>query len=154
MDDSSKTTQVKIVEQDEPVPVVIADTAQPLPVKVMAENHDPHISKQTISTYAPPATTVEKGQGLTASPTSTEEEDRHSASQRQINRYWERVQGYIAVLVTTTSCAISLILVWRGEYALGVGLISSMVFLVIGFYFGRSNHERVGGVQLPMYQGR
>lgn len=133
MPDTDKTkpaAPVKIVDQTEPVPVVVTETI-PAPVAL-----------------------VEKGHGFTASPKSTEEEDRHSASQRQINRYWERVQGYIAVLVTTTACGIAVLLVWRGEYALGVGLISSMVFLVVGFYFGRSNHERVGGVQLPNYQGR
>lgn len=145
--DEPKASPVKIVEQDEPVPVTIADTAQPLPVEVVATQPDPHTAKQTVTHYTPPQSTVEKGQGLTASPTSTEEEDRHSASQRQINRKWENVQGTIAIMVTTTACAISLLLIWRAEYALGIGLISTMVGTVIIFYFQRTNHEKVGGVQ-------
>lgn len=130
MSETAQPAPVQIVEQKDPVPVVILESPPPVP-----------------------PITVEKGQGLTASPTSTEEQDRHTASQRQINRYWERIQGFLAVLVTVTACVIAFILIWRAEYALGVGLISSMVFLVIGFYFGRTNHEKVGGIQSP-YQGR
>jgi F0F1-type ATP synthase assembly protein I len=80
---------------------------------------------------------------------TTSEEDRHSLSQRQVNMVWERTQSSIALAVVVTTCV--------GIFIGRIWLVSSMplpaewwtiVGLVIGFYFGRTNHAKVGGVQL------
>lgn len=83
------------------------------------------------------------------SPTTTSEEDRHSAGQRQINRVWEYTQALIAILVSTATLyvAAQLALNDGGEMAAFL-LLSNAFFLVIGFYFGRTNHQRVGGVNI------
>jgi len=73
--------------------------------------------------------------------TTTVEEDLHSASQRKINLIWEYTQAAIAVLVVAANIAVVFV-VTESE------LLAYAFFLVIGFYFGRTNHSRVGGVRL------
>lgn len=86
-------------------------------------------------------------------PNTTAEENLHSASQRRVNMVWEYTQSLIALMVVATTMIIVVILVYRTEYDKALQLLSSMVFLILGFYYGRTNHEKVGGVTLP-YQGR
>ena len=86
-------------------------------------------------------------------PTTTEEENKHALSQREVNKIWEYTQAVIAILVTTASLIVCVALVIRGESKEALILISGAFFLIIGSYFQRTNHTKVGGVQLP-YQGR
>lgn len=76
--------------------------------------------------------------------TTTEEEDVHSASQRQINLIWEKTQAAIAVFVVIGAVA--------GTFYFGPTvtppLLANAFFLIVGFYFGRTNHQRIGGVQI------
>lgn len=139
MEDSTKTTAVKIVEQDEPVPVVIADVGQPLPVEVVAENHDPHVAKQTISTYAPPQATVARADGMVASPTTTAEQDLVTKGQRSINLIWETTQSLIAITITVavTYCDIM---------GIKTENLGKAFVLVIAIYFVRMNHIKIGGI--------
>jgi hypothetical protein len=85
-------------------------------------------------------------------PTTTSEQDLHAASRRQINRIWEVTQATIAILVTlvTLFVAAAPVFVIRapgldisGERS-GTSLLANAFFLVIGFYFGRTNHSRIG----------
>ena len=73
--------------------------------------------------------------------TTTSEQDRHSLGQRRVNLVWEGTQAAIAVSVTCATL-----------YAALNGIESSALgnafFLVVGFYFGRTNHQRVGGVEI------
>ena len=100
----------------------------------------------------------------TTAPTTTEEDDRRTASQRAINLKWEDTQSKVALAVCGVSLAIAGGLAMFGKW-LGTGelQLASVVFLygvanlVIGFYFGRTNHQRTGGVESPYqqpYQGR
>ncbi len=70
---------------------------------------------------------------------TTSEQDRKTFGQRRINLIWEITQAFIALSVTVGAL-----------YAAMHGTVSEMLgnafFLVIGFYFGRTNHQRVGGV--------
>jgi Na+/phosphate symporter len=77
-------------------------------------------------------------------PTTTSEQDRHSYGQRRINLIWEGTQAVIAVVVTmaTLYVASQLALKGSGETAAFL-LLSNAFFLVIGFYFSRSNHNRI-----------
>lgn len=74
-------------------------------------------------------------------PTTTVEENLHSSSQRRVNIIWEITQAIIALSVITAIifCSISKI---ESESLVNMG------YLVVGFYFGRTNHEKVGGVNL------
>jgi hypothetical protein len=71
---------------------------------------------------------------------TTTEESRYTASQRRINLIWETTQAIIAVAVVAAN-------VWAA-FALPAqnGLLANAFFLVIGFYFGRTNHARAGGM--------
>lgn len=72
---------------------------------------------------------------------TTSEQDRHSLGQRRINLIWELTQGVIALAVTGAALMAAL----QGTSS---ELLGNAFFLVIGFYFGRTNHQRVGGVEL------
>lgn len=82
-------------------------------------------------------------------PLSKEETALHTAGQRQINRIWEITQALIAVSVAgaTLYVASTLSIYSQGDMAAFL-LLSNAFFLVIGFYFGRTNHQRVGGVDI------
>ena len=81
--------------------------------------------------------------------TTTSEQDRHTLGQRRVNIIWELTQALIAVAVTgaTLYVAGNLAMREQGQTAAFL-LLSNAFFLVIGFYFGRTNHQRVGGVEL------
>ena len=75
----------------------------------------------------------------------------HSAGQRQINRIWEYTQAFIALLITITSLFVAATLSLSGSpdaQTAAFVFIYGVANLVIGFYFGRTNHTRVGGVEL------
>jgi cobalamin synthase len=82
-----------------------------------------------------------------AAPTTTSEQDRKTAGQRRVNIIWEVTQALIAIWVTGATLFVSskLALKGSGETAAFL-LLSNAFFLVIGFYFGRTNHQRTGGV--------
>jgi hypothetical protein len=74
--------------------------------------------------------------------TTTVEEDLHSASQRRVNLIWEYTQAAIAISTVFANII--------GAFFLPAtnALLANAFFLIVGFYFGRTNHARVGGVQL------
>lgn len=83
--------------------------------------------------------------------TTTSEQDRKTAGQRRINIIWEVTQAIIAVSVVMTTLFVD------GRVALTEGALSAtqnaglmqlnvMAALVTGFYFGRTNHQRQGGI--------
>lgn len=76
-----------------------------------------------------------------------DERARKTAGQRQINLIWETTQAVVAIAVTivTLYTAASLVLTGDADAAAFL-LMSNSFFLVIGFYFGRTNHQRSGGV--------
>lgn len=71
---------------------------------------------------------------------TTAEQDRHTASQRTMNLVWELTQAAIAILVVVANVLASFYLSGDSNTILG-----NAFFLVIGFYFGRTNHARTGG---------
>jgi hypothetical protein len=73
---------------------------------------------------------------------TTLEEDRHTAGKRKINLIWEFTQSTIALLITAATIIAVLFALVEGN------ILANAFFLVIGFYFGRTNHQRVGGVEL------
>lgn len=70
-----------------------------------------------------------------------------SLGQRRINLIWEFTQASIAVGVTIATLWASTSLTLRGDAGEAAFLLlSNSFFLVIGFYFGRTNHQKIGGV--------
>lgn len=76
-----------------------------------------------------------------------EETAYHSAGQRRVNLIWETTQALIASSVTLATLWASVSLALRGDQGTAAFLLlSNAFFLVIGFYFGRTNHEKTGGI--------
>ena len=78
---------------------------------------------------------------------TTPEEDRTTASQRRVNIIWETTQAIIAIFITVTACVV------YGVRALSTTplgaaaeVLSNAFFLIVGFYFSRTNHTKTGGV--------
>ena len=81
--------------------------------------------------------------------TTTAEQDLRTAGQRRINNIWEYTQAFIAVTVTTTVLTVTWKIVESTKENLAQAcflLLSNAFFLVIGFYFGRTNHARIGDI--------
>jgi cobalamin synthase len=75
------------------------------------------------------------------------ESDRVSHGQRRINLIWEITQAVVALAVTGVTLFVSASLALRGDTDEAARLLlSNAFFLVVGFYFGRTNHQRVGGI--------
>lgn len=73
--------------------------------------------------------------------------DRVTHGQRRINLVWELTQALIALAVTLTTLYVSAALAVKDDAQTAAFLLlSNAFFLVIGFYFGRTNHTRTGGV--------
>lgn len=90
-------------------------------------------------------------------PTTTAEFDRKTSGQRRINLIWEVVQAAIAMSVVMTVLWVASSLAFIAvnpevtERQAAIAnpafmLLSNLVSLVIGFYFGRTNHTRQGGI--------
>lgn len=120
-----------------PTPVLIAAEQSPVPVIVEAT--------------APPAVplmppTVNKREGVTLPPTTTEEQDTVTKGQRHINRVWEYSQAAIALLIT-------LAIVYCAINKISSQDLTNSFFLIIGFYFSRANHQATGGVGAKPLEG-
>ena len=71
---------------------------------------------------------------------------RRTAGQRRVNIIWETTQAMIAVTVTISTLYVSARLATSGGSDMAAFLLlSNAFFLVIGFYFGRTNHARPTG---------
>ena len=80
-------------------------------------------------------------------PSTTLQEDLTTAGQRRVNLIWEYTQAAIALLVILSNMIVGtyrglVVEVGRAEYPI---ILSSSLFLVIGFYFSRTNHAAIGG---------
>lgn len=84
-------------------------------------------------------------------PNTTEQEDLTFAGQRRINLIWEVTQATIAVAVT-------LALIFLSAVKTSAPELNNAFFLIVGFYFGRSNHSNIGGLGVKVsrtpYEGR
>lgn len=80
-------------------------------------------------------------------PTTTAEQDLVTYGQRRINIIWEVTQAAVAIAVTFTTLYVAarLAINEKGETAAFL-LLSNVFFLVVGTYFQRTNHTKVGGI--------
>lgn len=70
---------------------------------------------------------------------TTEQDDITTLGQRRVNLIWETTQAAIAIMVTVALIYISI-------YRIDAAELENAFFLIIGFYFSRTNHTAIGGV--------
>ena len=94
---------------------------------------------------------------VSVAPTTTTQQDLVSAGQRRINLIWEYTQSIISLFVVASNMIVA---VYDGisshphEFPV---ILSSALFLIVGFYFSRTNHAAIGGVGTKPsspYEGR
>jgi hypothetical protein len=69
----------------------------------------------------------------------TTQHDMTTAGQRRINLIWEVTQGLIAIVTTGAMIYCSVNKIVSQE-------LTNAFFLIVGFYFSRTNHAQIGGV--------
>ena len=82
--------------------------------------------------------------------TTTFEEDIVTAGQRRINLIWEVTQALIALMITGA-------IIYTAITKTPEEVLTNAFFLIVGFYFSRTNHTQIGGVGKKPdieYQGR
>lgn len=83
--------------------------------------------------------------------TTTEEEDIVTAGQRRVNLVWEVTQSVIAITVSSA-------LIYVSIAKIDSDVLKNAFFLIIGFYFSRTNHAAIGGIgkkpEQQKYTGR
>jgi hypothetical protein len=93
-------------------------------------------------------------------PNTTHQDDLVIAGQRKINLIWEVTQAVIAVTVVLSNMIVG---TYQGLHGVSgfvmPPILSNSLFLVIGFYFARTNHTNTGGigrktVEEQPYEGR
>lgn len=88
---------------------------------------------------------------ISLAPTTTRQQDLTTKGQRNINLIWEITQSLIALGITmaVVFCAVHHIVSQE---------LTNAFFLIIGFYYSRTNHAAIGGIgPKPLsqpYEGR
>lgn len=136
-----------------PVPVEIAGPS-PVPVEIVAG--DPREGEQRMKSPPSPSMRVQSQRADPSLPANTTfQEDLTTAGQRRINLIWEYTQAAIALCVVLFSMGASVVaMVYGKEIPSIIGVAFGMV---TGFYFARTNHERIGGLGAKAsktYEGR
>lgn len=90
-------------------------------------------------------------------PTTTFQEDLTTAGQRRVNLVWEYTQSFVTVLVVITNMVVAGINSVKGVAHEHPVILSSSLFLILGFYYSRTNHAAIGGIGFKPsqeYKGR
>lgn len=80
--------------------------------------------------------------------TTTAQEDLTTAGQRRVNLIWEYTQSFVTIAVVLANMIVAVYNgvsrgVILGEHP---AILSSALFLILGAYFQRTNHQRIGGI--------
>jgi len=90
---------------------------------------------------------IEKQHSRSLSPTTTVQDDLTTAGQRKVNLIWEFTQAFIAIVVILSNMIVGVLFAVNGKDDANYPLVlSSSLFLIVGFYFSRTNHQAIGGV--------
>jgi hypothetical protein len=76
--------------------------------------------------------------------TTTSEQDRKTFAQRTISFIWETTQAIVAISITFA-------MIYAALNKIESAPLTNSFFLIVGFYFSRTNHTKVGTVG---YEGR
>ena len=81
-------------------------------------------------------------------PTTTFQEDVTTAGQRKVNLIWEYTQSIVTLVVVMTNMIVAAINAIRkvGMVDSHPVILSSSLFLILGFYYSRTNHAAIGGI--------
>ena len=79
-------------------------------------------------------------------PTTTLQQDVTTAGQRRINLIWESTQAAIAVTVVGAYVAM---IIKKIDVPI---TLDNLLFVIITFYFARTNSHRIGGVGVTDFQ--
>lgn len=138
----------------DPIPVVVL-SPDPLPVVVVST--DGHAAPPTTTTAEQDRQSAgERLAAKTIAPLTTAEQDRKTASQRRVNIIWEIEQALIANVFIVAAAGIAVWMIYQGlqtpidaqVLAMATAafiFLTNTVSTVVGFYFGRTNHEKSGG---------
>lgn len=122
-----------MTKMETPKPVTIVDTEKTIPVTVVDHKVE--------------TTLVNQDDKQSLSPNTTQQEDITHAGQRRINLIWEVTQAIIALTVVMSNIVMGVYFGIHGKADSGYPLVlSSSLFLIVGFYFSRTNHAAIGGV--------
>ena len=130
----------------EPQPVVVAN---PDPVLVTDVNNDP---REVRIVEGPSETASIINAKTVAHKATTDARILEAAGQRETSNLWERTQQIIALAVVGASLTTAVFLIVFGAIhnadaePVAFVFLASVANLVFGFYFGRTNHTRVGGI--------
>lgn len=101
---------------------------------------------------------MEQQSALSLEPTTTHQEDLTTAGQRKVNLVWEYTQSAIVIFVVLSNMIAALFNVFHKVDLNVPAVLSSALFMVLGFYLGRTNHAAIGGIGpqplMPKYTGR
>lgn len=151
-----KITPVKIVETEKPIEVIV-DPTKPTDVKIIETPNSP--IAVIIEDDKKETRTVSKDDKQVLSPHTSEEDERVSLGQRNINLIWETTQSKIALISVISSQAVNIIVILSLLFKEGdtksdviavitasIAAMNLTVGIIIGFYFSRTNHSAIGGV--------
>lgn len=127
------------------------DTKHPIVEAVLADPVVKAATEEMVTALGPNVT--DQSGNTTAAPTTTAEQDRSTLGQREVNLMWEGTQRQIALSVIIVALSVAAWLAVTSETDTKTAasvFLYGVANLVIGFYFGRTNHQRIGGV----WQGR
>jgi len=90
-------------------------------------------------------------------PNTTLQEDLVTLGQRKVNLIWEYTQAMIALVVVFANMLVGVFTALYSDERRHPVILTSAFFLIIGFYFSRTNHAAIGGIgrkpEQP-YEGR
>ena len=78
-------------------------------------------------------------------PNTTIQEDITTDRQSRINLIWEITQATIAILITSA-------MLYMGIKTINNETVTNAFFLIVGFYFSRTNHSAIGGIGIKPTQ--
>lgn len=84
-------------------------------------------------------------------PNTTVQDDITKAGQRRVNLIWEYTQAGIALSVVACNLLVAVSLALSGSKNEFPPVLSNTLFLVVGFYFSRTNHQAIGGIGKKAY---
>lgn len=91
-------------------------------------------------------------------PKTTLQEDITTAGQRRVNLIWEFTQSFVTIVVVLANMIVASVNGMHGGSAQDHPVIlSSSLFLILGFYYSRTNHAQIGGIgpkKESPYEGR
>ena len=90
-------------------------------------------------------------------PSTTVQQDLTTEGQRKVNLIWERTQSLVAVMIVAANIAVWVNASFHNTVANIPAGLSDALFVIVGFYYGRTNHAAIGGIgpkPAQQYEGR